>query len=94
MFWVKVKDEFVPAQVTKEYRQMELIISSIIRNLATRCGSGQLSIHWPLFPEETVLGYTLTGGLCGVQTRSGRFLKQIRLTPDGNRTTRSLMSSL
>jgi len=36
MFWEKVKDEFVPAQVTKEYRQVELIIGTVILNLATR----------------------------------------------------------
>jgi hypothetical protein len=63
--WVKVKDEFVPARWTKECRQVELITGTIILNFATRWGSGQFSIHRPLCPEETALGYTLIGGLCG-----------------------------
>ena len=60
---------------------MELIIGTIILNLATKWGSGQFAIHRPLCPEETALGCTLTGGLCGAQTRSGLFRKQRGLLP-------------
>jgi hypothetical protein len=59
-----------------------------------------LSIHRPLCPEEIALGYTLTRGLYGVETRFGRCRKQIRPLPmtgieprDLGRPVRSVITS-